>query len=72
MPLTDVAVRNAKPGDKARKMADGGGLYLEVRPTGAKWWRLRYRFDGLQKLRLLGVHPAGSWRPSMLSSCLCN
>ena len=34
MPLTDAAVKNAKPEDKARKLSDGGGLYLLVKPTG--------------------------------------
>ena len=57
MPLTDTAVRNAKPGDKARKLFDSGGLYLEVAPTGGKWWRLKYRFDGKEKRLSLGVYP---------------
>jgi kynurenine formamidase len=39
MPLSDTAIRNAKPGDKAKKMFDGGGLYLEVAPSGGRWWR---------------------------------
>ena len=66
MPLTDTAVRNAKSGinskgvktDKAYKIADGGGLYLEVTIKGAKYWRLRYRFNGKQKLLAIGVYPA--------------
>jgi hypothetical protein len=57
MPLTHTAIRNAKPGDKARKMFDGGGLYLEVAPSGGKWWRLKYRFDGKEKRLSLGVYP---------------
>jgi integrase len=57
MPLTDTAIRNAKPGDKARKMFDGGGLYLEVAPSGGKWWRLKYRFGGKEKRLSLGVYP---------------
>ncbi len=44
MPLTDTAIRHAQPGNKARKMFDGGGLYLEVAPNGGKRWRLKYRF----------------------------
>ena len=35
--LTDVLIRNAKPGEKAQKLFDGGGLYLELRPNGAKY-----------------------------------
>src|SRR5690606_26489173 len=39
MALSDVAIRKAKPCAKPAKMADGGGLYLLLRPDGAKWWR---------------------------------
>ncbi|MBS9479013.1 DUF4102 domain-containing protein [Ancylobacter sp. VKM B-3255] len=46
MPLTDVAIRQAKGGDKPFKLSDGGGLHLLVTPTGSKLWRLSYRFDG--------------------------
>ena len=55
MPLTDVIVRNAKPTGKTRKLSDERGLYLEVSPTGSKWWRLKYRFDGKEKRLALGV-----------------
>ena len=57
MPLTDTAIRNAKPGEKPVRLFDGGGLYLEVSPTGGKWWRLKYRFDGKEKRLSLGVYP---------------
>jgi hypothetical protein len=57
MPLTDTAIRNAKPSEKPVKLFDGGGLYLEVSPTGGKWWRLKYRFDGKEKRLSLGVYP---------------
>ncbi len=60
MPLTDTAIRNAKPSEKARKMFDGGGLYLEVAPSGGKWWRLKYRCGGKEKRLSLGVYPAVS------------
>jgi integrase len=43
MPLTDVAIRKAKPGAKPYKLADAGGLYVEVTPSGGKWWRWKYR-----------------------------
>ena len=49
MPLTDVIIRNAKPTGKTCKLSDERGLYLEVSPTGNKWWRLKYRFDGKEK-----------------------
>jgi integrase len=58
MPLKDVAVRNAKPSDKPRKLSDGGGLHILVQPTGGKLWRLAYRFAGKQKTLALGVYPA--------------
>jgi integrase len=55
--LSDTAIRKAKPGPKPRKLSDGGGLYLELQTTGAKWWRLKYRFDGKEKRLSLGVYP---------------
>ncbi len=57
MPLTDTAIRNAKPADKPIRLFDGGGLYLEVSPTGGKWWRLKYRFAAKEKRLSLGVYP---------------
>jgi len=55
--LTDTAVRTAKPAVKPRKLADEKGLFLLVMPTGGKWWRLKYRFAGKEKLLALGVYP---------------
>ncbi|MCJ2187225.1 Arm DNA-binding domain-containing protein [Novosphingobium beihaiensis] len=46
MALTDVTIRNAKPGPKPVKLADGGGMFLLVTPAGGKLWRLKYRIDG--------------------------
>lgn len=57
MPLTDTSIRNAKPGAKPIKLFDERGLFLLVTPTGGKWWRLRYMFDGKEKLLSLGVYP---------------
>lgn len=57
MALTDTAIRNAKPTDKPFSVADGKGLTMLVQPNGAKWWRLRYRFDGKAKMLSLGVYP---------------
>ena len=57
MPLTNTAVRNAKPGEKTRKIFDGAGMYLELAPSGGKWWRLKYRFDGKEKRLSLGTVP---------------
>lgn len=57
MPLTDTAIRKAKPEAKPYKMADGGGLYLEVAPSGGKWWRYKYRITGKEKRLSLGTYP---------------
>ena len=57
MPLTDPAIRNAKPGPKPLILSDEKGLYLEVAPAGGKWWRLKYRFAGKDKRISLGVYP---------------
>ncbi len=57
MPLTDVAVRSAKPREKAYKLADSQGMYLEVMPNGSKYWRLKYRIDGKERRAALGVYP---------------
>ena len=54
MSLTDAKLRNTKPGDKAQRLWDSGGLYLEVSPTGGKLWRFKYRVGGKEKLLALG------------------
>ncbi|WP_415519642.1 MAG: tyrosine-type recombinase/integrase [Desulfovibrio aminophilus] len=55
--LTDTAIRNAKPGQKQRKLSDEKGLFLLVAPSGGKWWRFKYRFAGKEKLLSLGTYP---------------
>lgn len=57
MPLTDVAVRNAKPGSKTLRIRDERGLYLEISPKGGKWWRFRYMLKGRANMLSLGVYP---------------
>ncbi len=57
MPLTDTKLRAAKPRDKAYRLADSGGLYLEVIPAGGRYWRWKYRFGGKEKRLALGVYP---------------
>lgn len=66
MPLTDTAARTAKPEAKARKLFDGGGLYLEVAPSGGKWWRLKYRYGGKERRVSLGTYPAVSLKEARL------
>lgn len=58
MPLTETAIRQAKPKDKDYKLSDGAGLFLLIRTNGAKYWRLAYRYAGKQKLLALGVYPS--------------
>jgi integrase len=57
MPLTDSAIRKAKPADKPVRLFDSGGLYLEISASGAKLWRLKYRFGGKEKRLALGIYP---------------
>jgi hypothetical protein len=57
MALTNTVIRNAKPSNKPIRLFDERGLYLEVSPTGGKWWRLKFRFDGKEKRLSLGVYP---------------
>ena len=52
--LTDVAVRNAKPGPKPYKTGDSHDLFLLVQPTGGKLWRFTYRVDGREKKPAIG------------------
>lgn len=57
MALTDTAIRAAKPKDKAFKLYDEAGLFIQVTPSGGKWWRFKYRFDDKEKLLSLGTYP---------------
>ena len=55
--ISDAALRAAKPADKAYKIAAGGGLYLEVTPTGSKLWRWKYRLHGKENRFAIGRYP---------------
>lgn len=55
--LSATAVRNAKPGEKIQRLADGGGLYLEITPAGGRYWRMKYRIHGKEKRLAIGVYP---------------
>ena len=65
MPLTDVSIRNAKPRDKAYKLFHKEGLYLLVQPTGARYWRFKYRYLGKEKLLSVGVYPEVSLKDAL-------
>lgn len=60
MPLTDTKIRNSKPKAAPYKIGDGEGMYLFVHPAGNKYWRLKYRFGGKEKVLALGVYPETS------------
>ncbi|EER4686868.1 DUF4102 domain-containing protein, partial [Escherichia coli] len=57
MPLTARQVETAKPKDKIYKIADGGGLYLQVNPNGSKYWRMKYHYAGKEKKLSFGTYP---------------
>tara|TARA_R110000868_G_scaffold373033_2_gene636991 strand:- start:8015 stop:9241 length:1227 start_codon:yes stop_codon:yes gene_type:complete len=58
-PLTDSAIKAAKPKEKPYTLTDGQGLYLDMKPNGSKLWRLKYRFNGEAKTPLsLGAYPS--------------
>jgi integrase len=57
MPLTVTAIKNAKPAEKPIRLFDERGLYLEIAPSGGRWWRFKYRIDGKEKRVSLGVYP---------------
>lgn len=58
--LKDALCKGAKAGEKLQKLYDGGGLFLAVLPSGAKIWRLAYRFGGKPKTKAYGPYPAVS------------
>ena len=60
MPLIDSSIRNLRPNGTRYRKADGGGLFLEVGPTGSKVWRLAYRFEGRQRTMVVGNYPSVS------------
>ncbi len=66
MALTDTAIRNAKPGTKPIKLFDSLGLFLLIAPAGGKWWRLKYRFGGKEKLLSLGTYPEVSLKQARI------
>lgn len=57
MALTDLKLRKAKGRDKPYKIADGGGLYVLIQPTGAVYWRYDYKMSDKRKTMALGIYP---------------
>ena len=57
MPLTDKQVKATQPAEKDYKLSDEKGMFLHVTKSGARYWRLKYRYQGKEKLLALGVYP---------------
>ena len=55
--LSDIKAKRAKPQDSVYRIADGKGLALEIRPSGQKFWRDRYRLDGKASMFTIGQYP---------------
>jgi hypothetical protein len=55
--LTTRSIASFRSAEKPYKRSDGKGLYIDVRPDGAKYWRMAYRYRRKQKLLALGVYP---------------
>lgn len=58
-PLAELVFRKSRynPDGKGNRLFDGDGLYLELRPSGARLWRLKYRFAGKEQLMSIGSYP---------------
>jgi hypothetical protein len=57
MKLTAKQIDTSKPKEKDYKLSDGGGLYLLIKANGSKYWRLKYRIEGKEKLLAIGAYP---------------
>lgn len=57
MPLTDTAIKAAKPGEKPRKLADERGLYLLIHSNGGRYWQMKYRHGGKERTLSFGIYP---------------
>ena len=55
MSLTHYALLNAQPRERSYRLFDGHGLYLQVSPSGGKWWRVKYRFRGRENCLSMGA-----------------
>ena len=62
MALTDATVITLEPKQTNFKLSDAGGLYMYVSKTDGKLWRIKYRYEGKEKLLSFGAYPAITWR----------
>jgi len=58
--LNDTDIRKIKPTERPQKLYDSGGLYLYVTPAGSRIWRMKYRYEGREKLLVIGHYPRWS------------
>ena len=65
--LTDTTIKKAKAKDKDYKLSDEKGLYALVTKAGAKYWRLKFRFGGKEKVLALGVYPETSLKDARVN-----
>jgi len=70
MPLTDTQIRKTKPREKTFRLHDGGGMYLEITPTGSRYWRLKYRAAGKEMRLALSRYPAITLAARCARPCL--
>ncbi|MCL4430897.1 MAG: Arm DNA-binding domain-containing protein [Epsilonproteobacteria bacterium] len=56
--LTEADIQNAQPHDSNRKLYDENGLYLLIKTTGGKLWRLKYEYAGVEQSVTFGTYPA--------------
>lgn len=69
--MSDITIKSAKTKDKPYKLADGGGLYLEVMPTGSKLWRMKFRQANGEESRLafqMNALEVWQWRNASLEA----
>ena len=59
-PLTDIKIKNSKPSEKSYKLFDGGGLYVEITPSGGKLWRIKLNSQGKETRLSFGSYPTVS------------
>jgi hypothetical protein len=52
--LNEISIKNAKPKGRPYELADGDGMYLLINPDGSRYWRLKYRFKGKERVLALG------------------
>jgi hypothetical protein len=57
MPLTDIALRHARPRERVYRLNDGRGLVLLIQLNGSRWWRFRYRWQGVEQMLSMGTYP---------------